>query len=128
MAGVRADDVTESERQGWLGLPSLGRVIVESLGDLRAAAGFLRRVLPDIAEDLKSIHGHIATMDPEMAGMSASVQRIEVEMGALSARIGELGERMREVEEAVARLEPHVADVNLAVRPLKRARARFPGR
>jgi hypothetical protein len=46
-------------------------------------------------------------------------------MGDLNTRIGELAERMADVERAVARLEPHVADVNLAVRPLRRARARM---
>jgi uncharacterized coiled-coil protein SlyX len=39
-----------------------------------------------------------------------------------------LEERMVEVEGRMARLEPHIADVNLAVRPLRRARARLPQR
>jgi archaellum component FlaC len=64
-------------------------------------------------------------MDPEMVGMHASVERIEGQMGDLNHRIGDLAQRMADVERAVHRLEPHVKDVNLAVRPLRRARARM---
>jgi hypothetical protein len=46
-------------------------------------------------------------------------------MGDLNDRIGELAERMAGVERAVERLEPHVKDVNLAIRPLRRAWARM---
>jgi hypothetical protein len=35
---------------------------------------------------------------------------------------------MAAVETAVTRLEPHIADVNLVMRPLRRARARLPTR
>ena len=68
--------------------------------------------------------------------MHASVERIEVEIADLTERITIdlteritiLGGRMESVEAAVVRLEPHIANVNLAVRPLRRARARLPGR
>ncbi len=85
----------------------------------------MRRMLPEIAADLGAIRGHVASMDPEMIGMHAAVRRIEGEIVQMSGRITELSEHMNAVEEAVARLEPHVADVNLAVRPLRRARARM---
>jgi hypothetical protein len=35
---------------------------------------------------------------------------------------------MASVESAVIRLEPHIADVNLAMRPLRRVRGRLPSR
>jgi hypothetical protein len=47
-------------------------------------------------------------------------------MRTLTDRIGALDERMGSVEGAVERLEPYVADLNLALRPIRRARARFP--
>jgi capsule polysaccharide export protein KpsE/RkpR len=92
---------------------------------LVAAAAFLRRVLPEIAADLSAIRTHVGSMDPEMVGMHASVERIEGQIGDLNDRIVALAQRMADVERAVARLEPHVADVNLAVRPLRRAWARM---
>jgi hypothetical protein len=49
-------------------------------------------------------------------------------MKTLNERVQDLGDRMAAVETAVTRLEPHVADVNLAMRPLRRARARLPTR
>ena len=67
-------------------------------------------------------------MDNEVTGMHASVERIEVEMRELSSRISALDARMESVEGAIGRLEPYVADLNLAIRPLRRARARLPGR
>ena len=82
-------------------------------------------MLPEIASDLAAIRTHVGSMDPEMLGMHALVERIEGQMGNLNDRIGDLAERMADVERAVARLEPHVADVNLAVRPLRRACARM---
>ena len=81
-----------------------------------------------MASDLRSIRKHTTSMDNEVTGMHASVERIEVEIRELSGRIGALDERMASVEGAIGRLEPHVADVNLAIRPLRRARARLPGR
>ncbi len=118
-------DATDFEQHGWLRLPSVGRMLGEPLADLVAAAAFLRRVLPEIAADLGAIRTHVGSMDPEMVGMHASVERIEGQMGDLNYRIGELADRMADVERAVERLEPHVKDVNLAVRPLRRAWARM---
>jgi hypothetical protein len=125
MGGQRSADEKELEQHGRLRLPALGKILGEPLADLVAAAAFLRRVLPDIAADLSAIRTHVGSMDPEMVGMHAAVERIEGQMGDLNNRMGELAERMSDVEHAVARLEPHVADVNLAVRPLRRARARM---
>ena len=110
MSGERSGDADELGQQGRLRLPSLGRILGEPLADLVAAAAFLRRVLPEIAADLAAIRSHVGSMDPEMVGMHASVERIEGEMGDLNARIGDLAERMAAVERAVVRLEPHVAD------------------
>jgi chromosome segregation ATPase len=97
------------------------------LGELGAAVNPLR-LLSQLAADLSSIRKHTISMDREVTGMHASVERIEVEMRELTARITELDERMGSVESAVVRLEPYVADLNLALRPLRRARARFPNR
>jgi phage shock protein A len=97
------------------------------LGDLGAAVNPLR-LLSQLAADLNSIRRHTISMDREVTGMHASVERIEVEMRELTVRIGALDDRMAMVEAAVERLEPHVADMNLAIRPFRRARARLPGR
>ncbi len=97
------------------------------LGDLGAGVNPLR-LLSQLAADLTSIRKHTISMDREVTGMHASVERIEVEMRELSGRIGALDARMASVESAVERLEPYVADLNLAMRPLRRARARFPNR
>jgi len=125
MSGERSGDADELGQQGRLRLPSLGRILGEPLADLVAAAAFLRHVLPEIAADLAAIRSHVGSMDPEMVGMHASVERIECHMEDLNERIGDLAQRMTSVERAVERLEPHVADVNLAVRPFRRARARM---
>jgi chromosome segregation ATPase len=102
-----------------------GRRRIPALGDLGAAANPLR-LLSELAADLRVISKHTVHMDREVTGMHASVERIEDEMRALTDRIGALDERMAAVEGAVERLEPYVADLNLALRPLRRARARFP--
>jgi hypothetical protein len=67
-------------------------------------------------------------MDPEMVGMHRAVGRIEGDMKTLNDRVQDLGDHMAAVETAVTRLEPHIADVNLVMRPLRRARARLPTR
>jgi chromosome segregation ATPase len=97
------------------------------LGDLGAQVNPLR-LLAQLAADLRSIRKHTISMDREVTGMHASVERIEVEMRELSARIGALDDRMESVDDAIGRLEPYIADLNLAIRPLRRARARLPGR
>jgi len=104
-----------------------GRRRFPPLGDLGAAVNPLR-LLSEVAADLRSIRKHTISMDREVTGMHASVERIEVEMRELTARITDLDGRMASVESAVIRLEPHIADVNLAMRPLRRARARVPTR
>jgi hypothetical protein len=120
-----SDHATESDRRDAWRLPTIGRIVGDSLGDLRTGLGFIGRVLPEMAKDLSKIREHTVNMDRETTGMHASVERIEIEMGALTGRIAQLGERMQAVEEAVTRLEPHVAEVNLAVRPFRRARQRL---
>jgi hypothetical protein len=97
------------------------------IGDLGSAINPLR-LLSEVAADLRSIRRHTISMDREVTGMHASVERMEVEMRELTARITDLDGRMASVEAAVGRLEPHIADVSLAMRPLRRARARFPTR
>jgi chromosome segregation ATPase len=104
-----------------------GRRRIPGLGDLGAQVNPIR-LLAELAADLRSIRKHTISMDREVTGMHASVERIEVEMRELSARIGALDDRMESVEGAIGRLEPHIADVSLAIRPLRRARARLPGR
>jgi chromosome segregation ATPase len=104
-----------------------GRRRFPPLGELGAAANPLR-ILAELAADLRSIRKHTISMDREVTGMHASVERIEVEMRELTSRISDLDSRMESVESAVLRLEPHIADVNLAMRPLRRVRGRFPNR
>ncbi len=104
-----------------------GRRRIPGLGELGAQVNPIR-ILAEVAADLRSIRKHTISMDREVTGMHASVERIEVEMRELSARIGALDDRMESVEGAIGRLEPYVADLNLAIRPLRRARARLPGR
>jgi chromosome segregation ATPase len=104
-----------------------GRRRFPPIGDLGSAVNPLR-LLAEITADLRSIRKHTISMDREVTGMHASVERIEVEMHELTTRITDLDRRMASVESAVVRLEPHIADVNLAIRPLRRARARFPNR
>jgi uncharacterized coiled-coil protein SlyX len=104
-----------------------GRRRFPPIGDIGSAVNPLR-VLAEVAADLRSIRKHTISMDREVTGMHASVERIEVEMRELTARITDLDGRMASVEAAVIRLEPHIADVNLAMRPLRRARARLPNR
>lgn len=104
-----------------------GRRRFPPIGDLGAAVNPLR-LLAEITADLRSIRKHTISMDREVTGMHASVERIEVEMRELTARISDLDQRMASVESAVIRLEPHIADVNLAMRPLRRVRGRLPGR
>jgi hypothetical protein len=104
-----------------------GRRRFPPIGDLGAAVNPLR-VLAEVAADLRSIRRHTTSMDREVTGMHASVERIEVEMRALTTRMTDLDARMASVEAAVIRLEPHIADVNLAMRPLRRVRGRLPGR
>jgi chromosome segregation ATPase len=104
-----------------------GRRRFPPIGDIGSAVNPLR-LLAELAADLKSIRKHTISMDREVTGMHASVERIEVEMRELTARISHLDERMASVESAVIRLEPHIADVNLAMRPLRRVRGRLPSR
>lgn len=126
-AQAEAADGESGHSWGWMRSP-LGRVIGEPLADLVSTARFLSRVLPDVARELRAIRIHVASMDPEMVGMHGAVRRIEGDIKTLNGRIDELSEHMAAVEMAVTRLEPHVADVNLAMRPLRRARARLPTR
>ncbi len=126
-ADAESDREEAGQTRGWMRSP-LGRVLAEPLVDLLATARFLSRVLPEVVRELRAIRGHVASIDPEMIGMHRAVMRIEDDMQTLNQRLGELSQRMAAVETAVARLEPHVADVNLAVRPLRRARARLPTR
>lgn len=123
--GAESEHGSAGQARGWMRSP-LYRVLGEPLSDLVATAHLLTTVLPAVVRELRSIGGHVASIDPEMVGMHKAVQRIESDMKVLSERIEELGDHMAAVETAVIRLEPHIADVNLAVRPLRRARARLP--
>jgi uncharacterized protein YoxC len=113
-----------SDRPGRRRIPTLGQLVSDGVGDV---AGFLR-VLPEIAVSLRAIRKHTEHMDAEVTGMHAAVERLDDEVVELRAQIAELDGRMATVADAVTRLEPHIQDVNLAVRPLRRARARMAGR
>jgi uncharacterized protein YoxC len=103
---------------------TIGGLLSDGVGDL----GQLVRLVPEIASALRAIQKHTKNMDLEVTGMHASVERLEVEVRQLRSQIAELDNRMGTVAAAVVRLEPHIQDVNLAMRPLRRARSRFPGR
>lgn len=126
-ADAESERSADSQTRGWMRSP-LGRVLGEPLSDLVATARFLSSVLPEVARELRAIRGHVASMDPEMIGMHRAVQRIESDMRTLNQQVEELNDHMVAVETAVGRLEPHIADVNLVMRPLRRARARLPTR
>ena len=126
-ADAESERSGESQTRGWM-RPPLGRVIGEPLFDRVATARFLSTVLPEVVRELRAIRGHVASMDPEMVGMHGAVQRIEGDMKILNERVQDLGDHMAAVETTVTRLEPHIADVNLVMRPLRRARARLPTR
>jgi uncharacterized protein YoxC len=104
-------------------IPTIGQLVSEGVGDL----GQLVRLVPEIASALRSIQKHVKSMDFEVIGMHASVERLEVEIRELRTEIRELDGRMGTVADAVTRLEPHIQDVNLAVRPFRRARSRLGG-
>jgi hypothetical protein len=97
-------------------LAPLGRIVADSVGELN----FLR-VLPVLAAHLKAIRRYTEHMDDEVTGMHASVVRMEGEIRLLREDISGL-------EQRIGRLEPYLEDVNRAVRPFRRARARLPGR
>ncbi len=75
-----------------------------------------------------------ATVQPAMDERSADAESDREDAGQTRGWMrSPLGRVLAEplvdlVATAVARLEPHVADVKLAVRPLRRARARLPMR
>jgi predicted nucleic acid-binding Zn-ribbon protein len=96
-----------------------------SHADPVSTARFLSKVLP-VARELGAIRTHVASMDPEVVGKHRAVRRIHAEIKSRNGRVEELSEHMAEVETAVTRLEPHIAYVNRAMRPLRRARARLP--
>jgi hypothetical protein len=114
----------ESGRVARRRLPGIGQIVSESVGDL----GGVLRLVPDIANYLRAISFHTKHMDVEVTGMHAAVERLDVELRELRAEIAELDARMGTVADAVERLEPHIADVNMAMRPFRRARAKLPGR
>jgi len=102
----------------------LGRVLGESIGGLDQ----LLRLLPEVVGQLRRISRYTESMATEVRGMHAAVVRLEHEVQGLRQDVVGLDHRMEAVEETVARLEPSIADMNLAVRPLRRARARLPRR
>jgi hypothetical protein len=111
--------------------PGIGQIVSGSVGDI----GSVLRLVPDIANYLRSISFHVKHMDIEVGAMVSGVRDLNEEMREMRAEIHglraliiDLDERMKTVADAVERLEPHIADVNLAVRPLRRAGARFRGR
>src|ERR1700730_289040 len=97
-------------------LAPLGRIVANSVGEFN----FLR-VLPVLAAHLKAIRRYTEHMDDEVTGVHASGERMEGESVLLREDISGL-------EQRIGRLEPYLEDVNLAVRPFRRARARLPRR
>jgi hypothetical protein len=104
-------------------LPPLGRLLSESLGDLNVL-----RLLPEVTSHLRAIRRFTESMDNEVRGMRLGVERLEVQVEGLKDQVASLDARCVEIETRMARLEPYIADVNLAIRPLRRARARLPQR
>ena len=86
------------------------------------------RLLPEVVGQLRRISRFTESMATEVRGMHAAVVRLEHEVQGLRQDVVQLDHRMEAVEQTVGRLEPAIADMNLAVRPLRRARARLPHR
>ena len=104
-------------------LAPLGRLLGDSLSELNVL-----RVLPELATHLRAIRRATEGMNAEVRGMHAAVRRVEVQVKELQGQLDAIEGRVVEVEDGMSRLEPHIADVNLAMRPLRRARARLPQR
>lgn len=99
----------------------LGRVLGDSFNELNVL-----RLLPEVTSHLRQISRFTETMASEVRGMHAAVVRLEHEVQGLREQVGALDGRMQAVEQGMGRLEPHIADVSLVMRPLRRARARLP--
>jgi hypothetical protein len=96
------------------------------IGDLGSSVNPLR-ILAQLAADLRSIRKHTISMDREVIGRHASVERIEVEMRELTARISELDGRM--ASGGVGRDPARAAHRRRQPRdPAAQARARAPAR
>ncbi len=101
----------------------IGRILGDSLGELN-----LLRFLPELASHLRAIRQSTEIMATEVRGMHSAVRRLEGEVHGLQEQFAAMDEHVGAMEGRMARLEPYLADVNLAVRPLRRARARLPHR
>jgi chromosome segregation ATPase len=104
-------------------LPPLGRLLSDSLGDLNVL-----RLLPEVTSHLRAIRRFTEGINAEVAGMHAGVVRLEGQVAELKTEVSGLNERVFAMEQRLGALEPHVADMSLAIRPLRRARARLPQR
>ena len=124
MAEDRTDSGTFEDPRGSARRGPLGRMLGDSFGELNQ----LLRLLPELAHHLKQISRFTESMATEVRGMHAAVVRLEHEMQGLREEVAGIDDRMAAIEAGMDRLEPYIADVNLAVRPLKRARARLPHR
>lgn len=60
--------------------------------------------------------------------MRLGVERLELQVEGLKDQVASLDTRCVEIEGRRARLEPYIADVNRAIRPLRRPRAQLPQR
>lgn len=87
--------------------------------------GDVVRILPELAANLRAIRRATESMASEVRGMHTGVRRIELQVVELRDQVARMDGRVLAVEEHMGRLEPHIAEVNLAVRPLRRARARL---
>lgn len=121
--GETTSRASTREARGERRRPPLGRLLADGLGDLNVL-----RLLPEVTSHLRAIRRFTQSMDSEVRSMNAGVRRLGVQLEELKGQVAQLDSRVGEMEERVGRLEPHLADVSLAIRPLRRARARLPQR
>jgi chromosome segregation ATPase len=106
-----------------IGLQRLLNGSLENLGSIAQAA----RLLPEINQHLASIAARVDSLDGEVARMRKAVEDLRQDVRVVREAVDPLDQRLREVRQAFERLEPELTDIGLAVRPLRRARARFGG-
>lgn len=101
-------------------------VVKPVVGMLGAVAGELIALvrlpstLVGVGRDLSSIRADVQTLDEEVRRMRAGVD-------GLGVHVEPVPEQMAQIAEGFALLGPELHDINQAVRPLRRARARLAG-
>lgn len=104
-------------------LPLVVKPVVGVLGTIAGELIALVRLpstLVGVGRDLNAIRADVQTLDEEVRRMRAGVD-------GLGTYVEPLPEQMAQIAEGFALLGPELHDINQAVRPLRRARARLGG-